>query len=286
MHMARFQINQPSDLVRHYRHRAKKQFGQHFLVDPGILDNLIAEAGVSEGDRVLEIGPGCGTLTWRLLEHGADVLAVELDRQAVEFLEEIVQFDEGFRLVEGDVLDQDVAELLGEEEEEPWRCVANLPYNLATEILFHLAPHFDRFSCLVLMFQREVAHRIVAEVGGDDYGRLSLMTHLYADVEIVQKLAPGAFQPPPRVHSAAVRFEPVEGTRIPDDETRRRFERLVAVAFQTRRKILPNALAGIVDEKDEIEATLETIGIDRMTRPEQVAFDEWVSLAERLEVFG
>jgi 16S rRNA (adenine1518-N6/adenine1519-N6)-dimethyltransferase len=279
--MPRIAINQPSDLVRHYRHRAKKRLGQHFLVDPSILDRLIEEAGVEEGDRVLEIGPGCGTLTWSLVEHGAEVTAVEVDDEAVEFLREVPDFEDHVEIVEGDILDLEVDGVVPPGS-GPWRCVSNLPYNAATEILFHLAPALDRFEKLVLMFQREVAHRLIAEAGDDEFGRLSLMARLYADIEIVQTLAPGAFTPAPKVHSAAARFTPVPETRIPDDQVRETFRRLVRSAFSRRRKILPNALGGMDTDKDRLEEIIEAVGLERTVRPERVPFERWVELAERL----
>jgi len=279
--MPRFPINQPSDLVKHYRHRAKKQLGQHFIVDPAILDALVEAAGVEEGDRVLEIGPGCGTLTWSLLQHEARVTAVELDRQAVEFLRDVARLDGDLAIVEGDMLSLEADEVVPADR-GPWRCVSNLPYNAATEILFHLAPIFDRFEVLVLMFQREVADRLIARAGDDAFGRLSLMAHLHARMEIVKTLAPGAFIPAPRVHSAAVRFEPIAETRIPEDRTRRAFKEVVAAAFQKRRKQLPNALSGLDVDKDRLEDAIDAVGLDRTVRPERVAFDHWVALAAEL----
>lgn len=284
-------IETPGDLARLYQHRTKKQFGQHFLVDPSILDGLIEEAGVGAGDRVLEIGPGCGTLTWRLLEHDADVVAVEIDRDAAEFLRTTLGSSEDadrLKVVEGDVLEQDIRELLAESEDgageaaEKWRSVSNLPYNVGTEVFFRLAEVFDRFERLVLMFQREVANRFVARAGDDDFGRLSLMARLYADAETVMTLPPGAFSPPPKVRSAAVRFDPVEGTRIPDAAVRGRFKRLVSAAFQARRKTLPNALLSTGLEKDRLREAIEDAGLDPRIRPGKVAFEQFEAIAERL----
>jgi 16S rRNA (adenine1518-N6/adenine1519-N6)-dimethyltransferase len=276
-------IDKPGDLLALYQRHAKKQFGQHFLTDPTILDGLIDEAGVRAGDSVLEVGPGCGTLTWSLLERGAGVRAVELDRDAAAFLTDVLGPGRRLDVMQGDVLDIDVDELLDPIDEEPsWRCVSNLPYNAATEIFFHLAPAFDRFECLVLMFQREVADRFVADVGSDDFGALTLTSRLYADAEVVQTLAPGAFQPPPQVHSSAVRFDPVPGTRIQDPALRARFIEVVRSAFQRRRKILPNALGGLDVEKSEIEAAMERVGLKRTIRPERVDFDGFRALADAL----
>ena len=286
-------IEKPGDLLGLYQRHAKKQFGQHFLTDPTILEGLIDDAGVQEGDSVLEVGPGCGTLTWSLLERGASVRAVELDRDAASFLAECLQPGRPLDVVQADVLDIDVEDLLDPRAESAadestvfgesgWRCVSNLPYNAATEIFFHLAPAFERFERLVLMFQREVAERFVAEAGSDDFGALTLTSRLYADAEIVQTLPPGAFQPPPRVHSSAVRFDPVPGTRIEDPVLRERFIEVVRCAFQRRRKILPNALGGLDTEKSDIEAAMERVGLKRTIRPERVDFESFAALADAL----
>jgi len=278
--MSRIAINQPSDLVRHYQSRAKKEFGQHFLVDPDILESLADAAGVDSGDAVLEVGPGCGTLTWILLERGASVTAVELEREAASFLRKVEAF-ESLDLVEGDVLSLDVEELLGREE-GPWRCVSNLPYGAATEIYFHLADSFERFHVLVLMFQREVARRMVAGPGEEEYGALGVNARLFADLEVVRELSPGAFHPPPEVHGAAVRVEPIEGTRIPDDCVRAEFRRVVRAAFQKRRKILPNALSGLEFEKARLEEMVRGAGLERTVRPERVGFEGWRRIAEQI----
>lgn len=231
--------------------------------------------------RVLEIGPGCGTLTWTLLEAGAEVTAVEVDSDAVEFLRTAFDRGEQLRIVEGDFLEMDPTEILGGAD-GAWRCVSNLPYNVATEILFRLAPHFAAFDCLVLMFQREVAQRLVAGAGDESFGRLSLMAQLYAEMEVVQTLAPGAFTPHPKVVSAAVRFDPIPGTRIKDERVRGVFEQVVRAAFSARRKILPNALAGLGLEKSQLEEIIGEVGLKRTVRPERVTFESWVDLARRI----
>ncbi len=274
-------IDTPGELVRRYEKRTKKHFGQHFLVDPNILGAIAEAADVRSGDRVFEVGPGCGTLTYTMLERGARVLAVELDRDLAAFLREQLVPGRDLTLVEGDILAQDLDELLGDEE-GAWKCAANLPYNVATEVFFRLADVMDRFSCLALMFQREVADRFVARAGDDDFGVLSLMGRLYADAEVVMTLPPGAFRPPPRVHSAVVRFEPVSGTRIPDEALRASFKQIVRAAFQTRRKTLPNALKSTGVPKPRLKEVIEAVGLDLRIRPERVSFDEFVALADKL----
>jgi 16S rRNA (adenine1518-N6/adenine1519-N6)-dimethyltransferase len=275
-------IDTPGELVRRYERRTKKRFGQHFLVDPNILGVIADVAGVKAGDHVLEIGPGCGTLTFKLLERGAKVLAVELDRDLVEFLNEQLVPGSDLEVVAGDVLQQDLRELLDRHEGQ-WKVAANLPYNVATEIFFRLGDVMDRIESLALMFQREVANRFVAKAGDDDFGVLSLMARLYADAEIEMTLPPGAFRPPPRVHSAVVRFDPIEGTRIPDEDLRKAFRRVVRQAFQTRRKTLPNALKSTGVEKPRLKEAIAAVGLDLRIRPERVSFEKFVELARELQ---
>jgi len=272
------ELETPGELVRRYQHRAKKAFGQHFLVDPTILDGLIDEAGCTEGDSVLEVGAGCGTLTLMLVRREAKVRAVELDSDAAMFLDDV--FSEAVDVVQGDVLEMAPESLMAGADR--WYSVANLPYQVATEVYFHLAPMFDRFERLVWMYQREVAERIVADVGSDEYGGLSLQAQLFAELEIVQTLPPGAFKPPPKVTSAALRIDPIEGTRISDDAQRGMFRRLVRQAFQRRRKIVPNALGDGTFEKSRIEEACRAAGIERTARPEVLGFEDYLALSRKL----
>ncbi|MBA2663956.1 MAG: ribosomal RNA small subunit methyltransferase A [Bradymonadaceae bacterium] len=276
----------PSQLLRGFEHRAKKRFGQHFLTDPRILDAISTLAGVGAGDRVLEIGPGCGTLTLSLLQHGASVQAVELDRDAIAFVREALEPYWPLTIVEGDVLRKDLSVLLAGEADDgsggPWKVVANLPYNVATEIFFRLVEQRERIAVMVLMFQKEVARRLVARVGDDGYGALSLMCRLHCDAEIVMNLPPGAFVPPPKVHSAVVRMVPLVKTRIEDEVQRRRFIKVVKGAFSTRRKTLPNALRTIGLDKDEVAAALEAMGLKTSARAEELGFEQFVALSERV----
>lgn len=285
------EIDTPGQLLRAFEHRAKKRFGQHFLIDPRILNQIADGAGVTAGDRVFEIGPGCGTLTLTMLQRGARVVAAEIDRDAIAFLGEALVPRWPLAIVEGDVLRQDLRALLGADDAgdgdgagtgEKWKVVANLPYNVATEIFFRLAEVRDRWQIMALMFQKEVAKRLVANVGDANYGVLSLMCRLYCDAEIIMTLPPGAFVPPPRVHSAVVRFEPLEHTRIPDDALRESFERVVKSAFTMRRKALPNALKGLGLEKEALLAALDACGFKATTRPEELSFDDFVRLTEAL----
>ncbi len=273
----------PHDLIRRYAHGTKKQFGQHFLSDPSILHNIAQHAQVQEGDHVLEIGPGCGTLTWVMLERGAHVTAVEIDRQAAAFLREaMAPYGDRFTLIEADALRVDMGAILRGPVAK-WKVAANLPYNVGTEVFFRLAEYADRLDHMTLMFQREVARRMVARVGDETYGALSLMVQLGFDARVVMTLPPGAFMPPPKVHSALLHARPVPGTRIPDEALRRRFVRIVKVAFQARRKQLVNSLRGLGLDKDFVQTSLRWSGLPDQARPENLSFDDFLALANLLD---
>lgn len=260
----------PGQLVRLFG-RPKKSLGQCFLSDPSILNRIVALAGVSTGSQVLEVGPGPGTLTSTLLEHGALVTAIEIDRRAITHLSENLPHP-NLTVISGNALKVTFPqEPYTESMPANYIFVGNLPYNLSTQIFF-------RFECLsnisrmALMFQLEVARRFVAEPGSKSYGPLAILSAIRWRREIAIKLPPGAFFPAPKVHSAVVHFTPLPSAIIaPEHEERMR--RLVRLAFQKRRKTLRNALAG--------EATVEQIeaaGIDPSIRPEQVPVPSWVRL--------
>lgn len=274
-------ITTPGELYRQYQHRTKKRLGQHFLIDPNVLDEIVALADIQTGDVILEVGPGCGTLTLMMMHRGGEVSAVEVDRDAARFLEETLVEHYPLEVIEGDALAVDLGEILSRGE-DPWKVVANLPYNVGTEILFRLFEHADKIDSMTLMFQREVATRIVAEPGDSNYGTLSLMAQLHSEVHLAMTLAPGAFVPPPKVHSSVVQFRPLVGTRIPDDEVRKAFQRNVRGAFQMRRKTLSNGLGALGHEKGEVEDHLEAMGLRKKIRPERVRFEEFEELTRRL----
>lgn len=274
------QLNTPHDLVRAYQSRAKKRFGQHFLSDPSILGRIADAGEVADGDHVLEIGPGPGALTWVMLERGAHVTSVEIDRDAQAHLTAQLGGQERFRLVPGDATRLDLTELMG--GCSSFKVVANLPYNVGTDIYLALTQSGAPISLMALMFQREVALRMVAEQGASEYGSLSLFTRLHHDAEVAMVLPPGAFTPPPKVHSALATFRPVPGTRIPDAARRARFERIVRATFQMRRKTMPNGLKKLGVDKADAAAALEAIGVGAKARPEELTFEDFDALSRAL----
>ncbi len=271
----------PAELFHGYGRRARKQLGQHFLVDAQILHEIATLADIRPGEWVLEIGPGCGTLTLVLLQRGAKVEAIELDTNATSYLQERLEPHYPLEVREASALDIDLDEVLGKTE-VPWKVVANLPYNIATKILFRLLEHHGGIEEMTLMFQKEVAHRIVAEVGDSDFGRLSLMVAMYADVHLAMTLPPDAFVPAPKVDSAVVQFHLHSQPRIEDEQVRKVFGRIVKAAFQSRRKTLANGLKSLGIDKGVVEEILEALELRPKIRPQRVSFENFAVLADVL----
>ncbi|MFZ5476422.1 MAG: 16S rRNA (adenine(1518)-N(6)/adenine(1519)-N(6))-dimethyltransferase RsmA [Myxococcota bacterium] len=253
----------PAARLRELEQRARRRFGQNFLVNPGVCERIVAAATLRPGEHVLEIGPGLGVLTSALLDVGARVTCVELDRDLAAALRES---HPSVTLIEGDALKVDLPAADA--------VVANLPYNVATPLLMKLLA--ARYPRMVLMFQREVADRLEAGVDDDAYGALSVQVAARARVERVLTLPPGAFHPPPKVHSAVLRFDPFPSPDLPEG-----FDRTVRLGFSLRRKKLINALASDLD-KERALAALAAAGIDPGVRAETVDLAGWRRLAEAL----
>jgi 16S rRNA (adenine1518-N6/adenine1519-N6)-dimethyltransferase len=254
--------------------RARKRFGQHFLHDPAVLERLARVIGVRTADRIVEIGPGRGALTHKLLETPLGSLdAIEIDRDLAARLRTDLASQPRFRLHEADALEFDFAKL-AHERGGRLRIVGNLPYNISTPLLFHLLQFPQALEDLHVMLQREVVARIAARPRTREYGRLTVMLAPWVRAERLFDIGPGAFQPPPQVWSAVVRLEirPEPAFRISPQ-----FSRVVAMAFAHRRKTLRNALQGLVSA-----AQIEACGLDPSARPETLdaaAFNELASRA-------
>jgi 16S rRNA (adenine1518-N6/adenine1519-N6)-dimethyltransferase len=262
--------------------KARSSMSQNFLVDPEVLEAILAEAAPGRGRNVLEIGPGLGFLTRGLLDAGAHITAVELDRGLAAFLAEdlAVSVAEGrLQLVQGDALDQDLNRLAP----EPYDVVANIPYHITSPILHRLLGEPPRPERLVLMVQREVAERIAAAPGHMSY--LSVFAQYHAKVEIAFVVPPSAFEPAPAVDSAVIVLEPYPADdRLPDAEAEDHLWRLVQAAFRERRKMLHNVLTRQLPlEPARVDAALAAAGIAPDRRPQTVAVGEWLKL---LEAFG
>ncbi|WP_136635515.1 16S rRNA (adenine(1518)-N(6)/adenine(1519)-N(6))-dimethyltransferase RsmA [Pseudooceanicola onchidii] len=258
---------------------AKKSLGQNFLLDLNLTAKIARQAGDLTGCDVLEIGPGPGGLTRGLLAEGARrVLAIEKDARCLPALAEVAAAYPGrLEVVNGDALDIDPLTQLT----PPIRVAANLPYNVGTELLVRwlTPPEWPPFwQSLTLMFQREVADRIVATPGSKAYGRLALLASWRADARIVINLPPEAFSPPPKVSSAVVHLTALPEPRYPADP--KVLERVVAMAFNQRRKMLRAALKGL---GPDIEDRLVAAGIKPTDRAETVSLEQFCALARAVK---
>ena len=263
------------EVIRAHDLVAKKQLGQNFLLDLNLTAKIARSAGDLTGCDVLEVGPGPGGLTRGLLAEGARrVVAVEKDARALPALAEIANAcPERLTVLHGDALELDLASHLT----PPVKIVANLPYNVGTELLIRwLTPEVwpPFWSSLTLMFQKEVAERIVAKPGGNHYGRLALLAQYRCEAKIVMTLPPEAFTPAPKVHSAVVHLTALPQPRFPCDF--KVLQRITALAFNQRRKMLRASLKGL---KPGIEGILESVGIPPTARAEEIGLEAFCALA-------
>jgi 16S rRNA (adenine1518-N6/adenine1519-N6)-dimethyltransferase len=264
-----------ADVIARHGLSASKALGQNFLLDEQLLARIAAIPGPLEGQQVYEIGPGPGGLTRALLRAGAQVTAVERDRRCLPALAELdAAFPDQLRLIEGDALEIPTAQALP----EGGHIVANLPYNAGTALFVRwmggeVWPPL--WTSLTLMFQREVAERIVAQPGSSAYGRLSILAQWRSDAKIAMNVHRSAFTPPPKVMSAVVHIVPKEQ---PEGISALILERLTAAAFGQRRKMLRQSLKGLAGALD----ALAVVGIDPSRRAETLSVEEFVAVARVL----
>ena len=255
---------------------ASKSLGQNFLLDEQLLARIAAIPGDLSGKRVLEVGPGPGGLTRALLRAGARVTAIEMDPRCLPALAELEEaFPGQLRVIEGDALKLNHDELM---EGEPYAVLSNLPYNVGTALFTRWLGGENwppQWTSLTLMFQQEVARRIVAPAGGSAYGRLAVLAQWRSSAKLALKVHRSAFTPPPKVMSAIVHVEP---GAMPDGVSARVLERLTEAAFGQRRKMLRQSLKGMPGAI----ASLETLRIDPQRRAETLSVEEFVQLARCL----
>lgn len=250
--------------------RPKKRFGQHFLRDPFILEGIVRAVAPGREDHLVEIGPGGGVLTERLLERCGRLDAIEIDRELVPLLQERFGHLPHFHLHQADALAFDFRRL--NRPSGRLRIVGNLPYNISTPLLFHLFSQKEVIADMHFLLQREVVERLVAAPGSKRYGRLSVMAQFHCRIEKLFLVKPGAFSPPPRVVSALVRLVPRDRPPVEADEER--LAQLVARAFSKRRKTLKNALSDLLSPEE-----IASAGVDPERRPEQLSLAEFAALS-------
>jgi 16S rRNA (adenine1518-N6/adenine1519-N6)-dimethyltransferase len=251
-------------------HRARKRFGQHFLHDEHIIELILRAINPQPGDNLVEIGPGQGALTYPLLQRCKDLIAIELDRDLVPVLQRESKAYGNLEVINADILEFDLASL---GEDKKFRLVGNLPYNISTPLMFHMLESMSLIEDMHFMVQKEVALRMVAGPGNNNYGRLSVMLQYRCQSQYLFDVGPGSFSPPPKVDSAVVRMTPLaEPAHDIGDE--KIFSAIVQAAFGQRRKTISNSLRSQVS-RDSISAC----GIDPSLRAENLTIGDFARLS-------
>jgi 16S rRNA (adenine1518-N6/adenine1519-N6)-dimethyltransferase len=253
--------------------KAKKHFGQNFLVDEFIIGQIVDSIAPQQSDHLVEIGPGTGAITLPLLPFVAQIDAIELDRDIIPILEKSAGGIGKLVIHQSDALSFDLKNLTS--RVKSLRVVGNLPYNISTPLLFHL---FDQQAFIIdmhFMLQKEVAQRLASAPGSKQYGRLSIMAQYFCDIEVLIDVPPYAFSPPPKVESMFIRLTPKLPSLVANDITL--LDKVVKEAFGKRRKTVSNALKGVISPEQ-----MTSLGIDPRLRPEQLSLENYVKMSNIL----
>ena len=269
-------------VLEKYRFVFQKKYGQNFLIDPRVLDKIVAAAEISPDDFVLEIGPGIGTMTQYLCASAREVAAVEIDKALILILEDTLKDFDNVQVINEDILKVDVGALAREKNQgRPIKVVANLPYYITTPIIMGLLEGHVPFESITIMVQKEVADRMKTGPGSKEYGALSLAVQYYVEPEIVANVPPNCFMPRPRVGSAVIRLTRHKNPPVDVLDEKLMF-RLIRASFNQRRKTLVNGLKNSPDldfSREEIEAAITAIGKPLTIRGEALTLKEFAALA-------
>lgn len=263
--------------------KARKQWGQNFLVDRHILNNIVAGAEIQPDDTVIEIGTGLGALAIELATQAKQVITIEIDQRLEAVHRQVFAPYPNIKKVQADILKVDLEELIVFEtgESGPFKVCANLPYYITSPILFVLLEQCPSLELAVLMMQREVAQRLMAAPGSSDYGILTVMANYYARFSTVCQVGHDCFYPKPEVDSTVIKLVPIPDSERVEVGDVKAFRRLVKAGFNQRRKMLTNTLAaGFSLPKEDIRERLGLAGIDGTLRPEQLGLLDWARLTQ------
>lgn len=273
------------EVIKKYEFCFQKKFGQNFLIDGHVLDKIIAGAGVTEDDMVLEIGPGIGTMTQYLAEAAGKVVAVEIDRNLLPILQETLADYDNVKVIHADVLSLDLEKLVQEENGgRPIKVVANLPYYITTPIIMALFEQHVPLANVTVMVQKEVAARMKSGPGSKDYGALSLAVQYYAEPYIVANVPCNCFMPRPNVDSAVIRLTRYEEPPVQVKDEKMLFK-IIRASFNQRRKTLQNGLNNSSElnfTKDQIAAAIAEAGFSPSVRGEALTLEQFAKLTDIL----
>lgn len=273
-------------ILQKYNFRFQKKYGQNFLIDPHVLEKIVAAAEITGEDFVLEIGPGIGTMTQYLCESAGEVMAVEIDRNLIPILEETLAGYDNVSVVNEDILKMDIISVVQERNAgKPIKVVANLPYYITTPIIMELFESHVPFKSITVMVQKEVAERMQAAPGTKEYGALSLAVQYYAEAKIVANVPPNCFMPRPGVGSAVIRLSCHENRPVQVQDEKLLFQ-LIRASFNWRRKTLQNGLANdpkLQISKETAARAIEEMGWQAAVRGETLTLQQFADLANLLQ---
>ena len=270
------------EVLQKYHFNFQKKFGQNFLIDTHVLEKIIASAGVTQEDFVLEIGPGIGTMTQYLCESAREVVAVEIDQNLIPILQDTLSAYDNVTVINEDILKLDIAKLARERNGgNPIKVVANLPYYITTPIIMGLFESHVPIESITVMVQKEVADRMQVGPGTKDYGALSLAVLYYAKPEIVANVPPNCFMPRPNVGSAVIRLTRHDTVPVDVEDEKLMFA-IIRASFNQRRKTLANGLSnapGIRLSKEEIQESITELGVPVTIRGEALTLQQFAELS-------
>ena len=269
-----------AEVIKKNEFAFKKKFGQNFLVDDRVLQRIVAGAGITKEDSVLEIGPGIGTLTQALCEAAGEVRAVEIDRDLIPILKETLSDYDNVEIINADVMDLELSSVFS----GSFKVVANLPYYITTPIIMRLFESGADIESITVMVQKEVADRMQAAPGGKDYGALTLSVAYNAEAEIIANVPPNCFMPRPEVSSAVIRLKRHEKPPVAPKDLAYMFS-VIRAAFSQRRKTLQNALSNdrsLGVTKELISEALSELGLDQRIRGERLSLSQFSGLSDLL----
>lgn len=267
------------ELVKKYNFKFSKSLGQNFLIDESVLTDIVEGAEVNSEDLVIEIGPGVGSLTAKLLCKAKKVVSIELDNDLIPILETELGGESNFTLIHNDALKVDFNEIIGEEKSV--KLVANLPYYVTTPIIARLLKEDYKFKSLTIMIQKEVAERIDAEPNCKEYGALSLMVQYYCNTKIIRRVSPSCFIPRPKVDSIVIRLDKLSQPRVNVKDEKLMFD-IIRNSFNMRRKTLWNGVKFLGISKESLENAFEKAGIDPKRRGETLTLEEFARLSDEI----
>lgn len=259
-----------------------KKYGQNFLIDSHVIDKIISVADLDKNSRVLEIGPGIGTLTQYLAEAAGEVVAVEIDDKLIPILSKTLAEYDNVKVIHGDILKQDTEKIFGG---APFKIVANLPYYITTPIIMNLLESGVPAESITVMIQKEVAERMQASPGSKDYGALSLAVQYYSEPYLAANVPPNCFMPRPNVGSAVINLKRLETPPVSVKNPEQMFK-LIRGAFNQRRKTLANAVGnydGVTFSRENVETALVALGLDTRVRGEALTLEQFAALSDELD---